>query len=317
MKYRILGKTGLRLSEVGIGCWEAGGAFWKTTDEQAMEAFNAAVKSGITFFDTALDYGEGHSEQLVGKFAKENPKLIIATKVPPKDQHWPAVDKNVQNVFPKDYILEYAMKSYKNLGERTIDLLQLHVWKDEWTDEPCWREAFDELRAQGIARHFGVSINDHSPASALKLVRSGKVESVQVIYNIFDQSPEDELFPECIKNKVGVIARVPFDEGSLAGKFTENTKFADWRKDYFTPERLKEVVRKVEGLRWLENPNRTLAQAALQFCLHHPAVTTVIPGSTNSKHVEQNALASNGSLSAEELNKLRANRWVRNFYMNY
>lgn len=317
MKYRILGRTGLKVSEIGLGCWEAGGDFWKSKDEQALQAFGSAIKSGINFFDTAFDYGEGHSEQLVGNFVGKNSKIIVATKVPPKDMHWPAVDNNIQNAFPKKHILEFAMKSYKNFGGRTIDILQLHVWKDEWANETCWREAFDELRSQGIARFFGVSINDHAPASALRIVESGDIDSIQTIYNIFDQSPEDELFNACIKNKVGVIARVPFDEGSLTGRFTLDTKFDDWRKNYFTPERLKETVERIERLEWLESSNRTFAQAALQFCLHHKAVSTVIPGSTNPKHVEMNAHASDGELTTSEIQKLKKHRWIRNFYQKW
>lgn len=316
MKYRLLGRTGLKVSEVGLGCWEIGAESWKSNDKSAIAALQLALDSGINFFDTAFDYGKGHSEQLVGKFAKENPdsEIIIATKVPPKDQHWPAVDDNVENVFPKDYVLEYAMKSYRNLGERTIDLLQLHVWRDSWVNEPGWQEAFEELKKDGIMRFVGVSISDHAPNSALKIAASGKVDSIQVIYNIFDQSPEDKLFGICMKNKVGIIARVPFDEGSLTGKFTKGTKFDDWRKDYFTKERLPEVVDRVEKLRWLENSKRTLAQAALQFCLHHPAVSTVIPGSADPKHVADNLRAADDALSKEEVEKLRSHRWVRNFY---
>jgi aryl-alcohol dehydrogenase-like predicted oxidoreductase len=316
MKYRFLGKTSLKVSEIGFGCWEIGGEFWNSNDEQAMEALRTAVKFGINYFDTAFDYGKGHSEQIVGKFAKEHPNIIISTKVPPKDGHWPAIDNNIENVFPKDHILEFAMKSYKNLG-RTIDLLQLHVWRDEWVNESSWQEAFDELKKDGIIKFVGVSLNDHSPSSALKLVESGKIDSIQTIYNIFDQSPEDNLFAACIKNKIGVIARCPFDEGSLTGKFTEKTTFTDWRKNYFTPERLKEVIKRVEKLRFLENPNRTRAQAALQFCLHHPAVSTVIPGSTNQKHAEENALAADGNFSDDEIKKIKSHRWQRNFWPSW
>ena len=191
------------------------------------------------------------------------------------------------------------------------------MWRDEWVDEACWQEAFDELKEEGIIRFVGVSINDHSPDSALKIAASGKIDSLQTIYNIFDQSPEDKLFNVCMKNKVGVIARVPFDEGSLTGKFTEKTKFDDWRKNYFTKERLKETVIRVEKLRWLEKPSRTFAQAALQFCVHHTAVSTAIPGSTNPKHVEDNARAADGGLKEEEIKKVKAHRWVRNFYQHW
>ncbi len=314
MKYRILGKTGLKVSEIGFGCWEIGGGKWDSSDAKSRESLRKAADNGVNFFDTAFSYGKGHSEMLVGELAKEH-EIIVATKIPPKSQVFPFVDRsNIENVFPKKHILEFAQKSYENIGKRTVDILQLHLWRDSWTDEPCWAEAFEKLRDEGIASHFGVSVNNHEPNSAIKLVNSEKIESVQVIYNIFEQSPEYELFEACKKNNVGVIARVPFDEGSLTGKFTEETKFSDWRKNYFAGEKLKEVVKRVEALRWLENKNRTLAQAALQFCLHHPAVSSVIPGSTNPKHAEENTKASDGRLSEEDLEKLKTHRWVRNFY---
>ncbi len=316
MRYRTLGKTGLKISEIGFGCWEIGGGKWVADDRASAEALKAALDCGINFFDTALRYGEGHSEQLVGRFAAENPDkgIIIATKVPPKDLKWPAADGNADNVFPKEHVIECAMKSYRNLGNRQIDLLQLHVWKDEWINEPGWQEAFSQLRKDGIIKYAGVSINDHSPSSAMKLAASGKVDALQVIYNIFDQSPADTLFPLCRARGVGVIARVPLDEGSLAGKFTKETEFADWRRDYFTKERLAEVIVRIDGLRWLENRDRTLAQAALQFCLSNPAVTTAISGTTSAKHIYENARATEGELSGEEAAKLKEHKWIRNFY---
>ena len=314
MKYRILGKTGLKVSEIGFGCWEIGGGKWDSSDEKARESLMRAADMGVNFFDTAFSYGKGHSEMLVGELAKEH-EIIVATKIPPKSKLFPFVDRNdIENVFPEKHILEFAKKSYENLGKKTIDILQLHLWRDNWTEETCWMEAFGKIRDEGIANHFGVSVNNHEPNSAVKLVKSGKIESVQVIYNIFDQSPEDELFEACKKNNVGVIARCPFDEGSLAGFLSEKTKFSDWRERYFTQDRLKEVVKRVEALRWLENKNRTLTQAALQFCLHHKAVSTVIPGSTSSKHAEENAKACEEELTAEELKKLKSHRWIRNFY---
>lgn len=320
MKYRTLGKSGLQVSEIGLGCWEMGGGdFWRSSDKQAVESLKVALKLGINFFDTAFDYGQGHSEKLVGRLANENPdrKIVIATKVPPKDGHWPAIDSNIQNVFPEEHIIEYAMKSYKNLGERAIDLLLLHVWRDEWARETCWQEAFRELKRDGIIRSVGVSLNDHSSDSGVKVAASGRIDAVEVIYNIFDQSPEDRLFGACIRNNIGVIARVPFDEGSLSGMFTEHTSFEDWRKNYFTAERMKEVIPRVEGLRWLVNRERTLAQAALQFCLHHPAVATVIPGSTNPRHIEENVSSANGALSENEIQRLKEHRWIRNFYQQW
>jgi aryl-alcohol dehydrogenase-like predicted oxidoreductase len=284
---------------------------WKAKDEESRKALRKAVELGINFFDTAFVYGDGHSEKLVGELAKEH-EIIIATKVPPKNRLWPATG-NVDEAFPQDHIIESAKKSYKNIG-RKIDLLQLHVWSDEWLDDKNWQEAFGILRKDGIADHFGVSVNDHAPQTAIKLASSGKLDSLQVIFNIFDQSPADELFKIAKENNIGIIARVPFDEGSLTGKFTYETKFDDWRSGYFEGERLKETVDRVNKLRFLENGNRTLAQAALQFCLSDDAVSTVIPGMKSEEQVIMNAKACEGSLTKKELEQLKNHKWNRNFY---
>lgn len=316
MKYRQLGRTGLKVSEVGFGCWGIGKQMWKADDDESRKALRKAVELGINFFDTAWVYGDGHSEKLVGELAKEN-DIMIATKVPPKNRDWPAaLEADINEVFPKEHIIRFARESRKNLG-RKIDLLQLHVWTDKWSkgsESKVWIEAFEQLKKEGVADFFGVSINDHAPETALRLAESGKVDSLQVIYNIFDQNPEDELFKAAKKNNLGVIARVPFDEGSLTGKFTYETKFDDWRKHYFGGERLKEAVDRAEKLRWLEKPGRTLAQAALQFCLANDAVSTVIPGMTKERHVIDNAAASYGRLAPDELKKLKQHRWKKNFY---
>ncbi len=315
MKYRLLGKTGLKVSEVGYGCWGIGGGaqndMWKANDSDSRRALRKAVELGINFFDTAYVYGTGHSEKLIGELAKEH-DIIIATKVPPKNRMWPA-SGNINETFPKFHILEYARKSFSNIG-REIDLLQLHVWSDAWLNSEEWQGAFDILKKEGIAEHFGVSVNDHAPQTAMKLASAGKIESLQVIYNIFDQSPEDNLFKVAKENEIGVIARVPFDEGSLCGKFTYETRFNDWRSGYFKGERLKETVDRVNRLRFLENDNRTLAQAALQFCLANDAVSTAIPGMKKEEQVIQNAKACEGSLTTEELKQLKKHRWQRDFY---
>lgn len=324
MKYRVLGRTGLKVSEIGFGAWGIGGAMWKADDSDSSGALREALRQGITFFDTAFVYGEGRSEKLVDSVRSlasdllpaGSPRFAVATKVPPMNRRWPAAPIPIGEVFPEDHILKFAKMSFENLGRNTIDLLQLHVWHDKWVGEPCWRSAFRQLKKEGIAEHFGVSINDHSPETALEIVKSGEIESVQVIYNIFDQSPEDELFDACRENGVGVIARVPLDEGSLAGKFTKGTEFDDWRATYFTPERMPEVARRVDALRWLETPERTLAQAALAFCLSNPAVSTVIPGMRKKERVIENARVPDLRLSAEELKRLKAHRWNRNFYDN-
>ena len=311
MEHRTLGKTGLKVSSIGFGAWGIGGAMWgPVDDEKSREAVRAALKLGVNFFDTAWVYGDGHSERLLGEELPDD--AVVATKVPPMDWQWPAGNPDPEKVFPKRHVLSYAKKSHENL-QRDIDLLQLHVWHDQWL-EGSWSEAFAELRDAGIVRHFGISVNDHQPESAVRLAESGKIDALQVIYNIFDQSPVDRLLAAAKKHGVGILARCPFDEGSLTGVFSERTRFSDWRRNYFTPERMPEVVKKVEALRWLERPGRSLAQASLQFCLAHPAVSTVIPGMRTASHVSENVAAAKGSLSKEELSKLARHRWERNFY---
>ncbi|HLD41964.1 MAG TPA: aldo/keto reductase [archaeon] len=309
MKYRTLGRTGLKVSEIGFGCWGIGGSMWKSKDEDSRKALKKAIDVGINFFDTAWVYGEGHSEKLVGELAKEH-DIIIATKIPPKNRMWPGTG-DIDQAFPKDHVLDFARKSFQNLGK--IDLLQLHVWRDEWLNDSGWREALDILKKEGVADYFGVSISDHAPQTALKLASSGKIDSLQVIFSIFDQSPAEKLFKVAKKNNLGIIVRCPFDEGSLCGKFTYETKFNDWRDKYFRGERLKETVDRVNKLKFLEN-KRTLAQAALQFCLSNDAVSTVIPGMRKEEHVVVNAKACEGSLTLEELNQIKNHRWNKNFY---
>src|SRR5581483_9163176 len=228
MNTRRLGKTGFLVSEIGYGAWGVGGGQWQGgSDDESLQSLRRAIELGLNFIDTALAYGEGHSEQLVGRVVREAGKRIyVATKVPPKNQRWPAQKGiGIEQVFPYDYIIESTNTSLKNLGMETVDLQQLHVWNPEWIDRDEWRRALEELKRSGKARAVGVSINDHDPDSALELVKTGLIDTVQVIYNIFDQSPERNLFPLVRKMDVGVIARVPLDEGALTGAITESTQF--------------------------------------------------------------------------------------------
>lgn len=319
MQYRTLGRTGLQVSEIGYGGWGLGKAMWKGgSDEGSLQALHRAIDLGLNFIDTALAYGNGHSEELVGRVARERSEtLYVATKVPPKNEKWPS-QGTLDEVFPADHIVQSTEQSLSNLGFERIDLQQLHVWDPSWLAREEWYEALDQLRAEGKIRYFGVSVNDHQPGSAVGLVRSGKVDTVQVIYNIFDQSPEDELFVACRQENVGVIARVPFDEGALTGKITPDTEFpkGDWRRLYFKGDRKQEVHARVEELRQLLNGEvGTLPELALRFCLHHPAVSTVIPGMRSVQHVEENiAVSSRPKLSDRVLSSLRRSRWIRNFY---
>jgi aryl-alcohol dehydrogenase-like predicted oxidoreductase len=318
MRTRKLGKNGPEISVIGFGAWAIGGAMWGgKRDDDARSALERAFAHGVNFVDTALVYGDGHSERLVGEFARAHAgKVHVATKVPPKSYQWPAPPgAPLRDFFPRDWIIQCAEKSLKNLGVERIDLLQLHVWADAWTDEDEWHGAFETLREQGKIRLSGISINSHDPASAVRVVKQRKVDVLQVFYNVFDQSPEDELFPACVEHGVGVLARVPFDEGSLTGKLREDTKFpaGDFRAEYFGGGRLKETVRKVEAMRPLvEKAAGSMARGALRFCISHPAVTAAIPGMRSPQQVDENtATGDDGPLPPDVVEKLRPFRWVR------
>jgi len=323
MLNRRLGRTGWRVSEIGYGTWQIGGTMWgEITEAAATAALEAALESGIDFFDTALAYGHGRSETMVGKVLNasgERDRLYVATKVPPLNWQWPASPAAaLSDVFPSDWIRECALRSRDNLGGPPIDLLQLHVWTDAWRNEAEWYETMCQLKEEGVIRAFGVSLNDHDPDSGIGIVESGRIDTIQVIYNVFDQSPEDALFGAAQAADVGVIARVPLDEGSLGGTFTEETVFgeSDMRRTYFKGDRLPDTVRRVNRLRPLiESETQSLALGALRFCLSHPAVSTVIPGSVNPDHIRSNAAASKlGPLDVASRLKLKSHAWPRNFY---
>jgi aryl-alcohol dehydrogenase-like predicted oxidoreductase len=321
MIYRQFGKTGLRLSEIGYGAWGIGGSMWQRSDDnESLEALHTAIYNGITFIDTALAYGNGHSERLISRILKDRSEdITVATKIPPMNGKWPTRKGiPVSEVYPHEYIVKSTEKSLRNLGVETIDIQQLHVWSDEWLDEFDWPAEVRKLKESGKIKYFGVSVNDHDPGSAVRAVSTGLVDSVQVIYNIFDRSPEDELFDLCIKTNTAVIVRVPFDEGSLTGTVTPDTTFpkGDWRNNYFKGNRKKEVwerVKKLEPL--LGKEAGSLAELALRFCLSHPAVSTVIPGMRTVQHVKANCAISDGrTLSKGLLDELKKHEWRRNFY---
>lgn len=321
MKYRSFGKTDESISEIGHGTWTMGGMWGPREDREAIDALVKGLELGINFIDTAFVYGEGHSESLIASALKQSKKkAFIATKVPPKNHRWPGKAATpIQETFPKDHIIEYTEKSLANLRQDCVDLQQLHVWHDDWfgfQDE--WLEAAKILKDQGKIRYFGISINDHDPNSALKMVGSGLVDSVQVIYNIFDQSPEDQLLALCQKMGVAVIARVPFDEGSLAGGLSADMEFAkkDWRRMYFTPDRLAETLRRLVPIELIAaQEGLSLAGLALKFCLSHPAISTVIPGMKKQNHVAENTQISESKpLSPAAMAEIKKHRWPRNFY---
>lgn len=323
MKYRAFGRTGFDVSEIGFGAWGIGGSWWGTQpdDKAALAALRRAAELDINFFDTAIVYGDGHSERLVGQALRETrANARVASKVPPKNFRWPAApDSLARDVYPAGWIIESVEKSLRNLRMERMDLVQFHVWADGWLKEDEWWEAVQKLKKDGKIAFWGVSVNDNRPESAVKLAESGRADSLQVIYNIFEQAPAERLLPLCQKSRTAVIARVPFDEGSLTGTFRADTVFeeGDFRRNYFK-DRLPEVVKRVDRLRFLlqEGP-KTLAEAALKFCLSHPAVSTVIPGMRRPARVEENAAASDGHLlSPALLARLKEHAWARNFYDN-
>ena len=317
MRYRRFGRTGWDVSEIGYGMWGMGG--WSgSEDEESLGSLQRAVDLGCNFFDTAWAYGEGHSEGLLGRLVRANPdkRLYTASKVPPKNRSWPSRrGAALDEVFPPDYIEEYVHRSLENAGLGRIDLMQFHVWEDEWAGDARWAKKMDELRAQGLVGAVGLSINRWEPWNGVRTVRSGLVDAVQVIYNIFDQNPEDELFPACREMDVAVIARVPFDEGTLTGTLTTESRWpeGDWRNTYFVPENLVPSVERADALKPVaERAGMTLPEMALRFILANPTVSTIIPGMRKTRHVESNIAASDaGPLPAELLEELRGHRWER------
>jgi aryl-alcohol dehydrogenase-like predicted oxidoreductase len=319
MRYRKLGKTNFEISDIGYGAWGIGGLQWLGgTDDESLQALRTAIDCGLNFIDTALAYGNGHSEKLVGKTARESGRRIfVATKVPPRNGIWPApAGTPIGEVFPKKYIIESTETSLRNLGLEAIDLQQLHVWTSEWTTRDEWKEAAEELKRAGKIKAFGISLTEHDPDSGLDVIRTGLVDAVQVIYNIFDQAPERNLFPLCQELNIGVLARVPLDEGGLTGRITQQTQFepTDFRTHYFRGDRKKQVVEHVASLQ-RDLGDGDLAETALRFCLSHPAVTTVIPGMRSVKNAKANCTASDkGPLDEKTLEILKRHAWDRNFY---
>ncbi|MEJ2149857.1 MAG: aldo/keto reductase [Chloroflexota bacterium] len=316
MQYRTFGRAGWSVSEIGYGMWGMGG--WSgSDDEESMRSLNRAVELGCTFFDTAWAYGDGHSEGLLGQLVRAHPdkKLYVATKIPPKNRIWPSRPEfTLDETFPPDYIVEYTEKSLENLGINSIDLQQFHVWEDGWAEDERWQRAVDDLKRQGLIKAVGISINRWEPENAIQTIRSGAIDAVQVIYNIFDQAPEDALFPACEAHDIGVIARVPFDEGTLTGNLTKETTWpkGDWRNSYFVPENLSASVDRAEALRPLIPAGQSMPEMALRFILDNPTVSTIIPGMRKPKHVEMNIGVSDGERLPADLKKaLRGHRWDR------
>jgi aryl-alcohol dehydrogenase-like predicted oxidoreductase len=316
MNNRRFGRTGWQVSEIGYGMWGMGG--WTGSDDaESLASLQRAVDLGCNFFDTAWGYGAGHSEGLLGQLvrANSNKKLYTATKIPPKNFKWPSRrEYTLDDCFPPEHIEEYVHKSLTNANLPSFDLIQFHTWEDSWVADDRWAKKMDDLRRQGLIHAVGISINRWEPWNGVKAVRSGLIDAVQVIYNIFDQNPEDELFPACAEMDVAVISRVPFDEGTLTGTLTQDSQWpkGDWRNTYFVPENLIPSVERADALKPLVPAGMTMADMALRFILDNPTVSTIIPGMRKIRHVETNIAAGNaGPLPSELHAQLRLHRWNR------
>ena len=326
MKTRTLGNTGYRVSEIGFGGWGIGGEMWRGVDDaDGRKALREAVEQGISFFDTALAYGGGHSERVIGETLKDDiraNRVVVATKIPPKNRQWPGkASYKLGDVFPAKYIAKSTEESLKNLRVDALHVQQLHVWNDVWLDDRDWEASYQQivrLKQEGKVLHWGISINDHAPETALKALADPLFETAQVIYNIYDRSPEKALFAVAKRKPLGIIVRVPFDEGSLTGQITASTVFpaGDWREGYFAGDRKAEAERRGKALaQVLDDQVETLPELALRFCLSSPEVSTVIPGMRRPAHVRQNAMAAGkGALPAGMLAKLKPHAWDKNWY---
>ena len=320
MNYRTLGRTGLSVSDIGYGAWGIGKALWVgADDEESVRSLKAARDKGVNFFDTALAYGDGHSEKLINRTFGKDKNVILASKIPPINRVWAiGPGSPLQNTFPKKYVLDCLDESLRNLGREQIDIMQFHTWIDDWATDNEWLETVHQMKQSGKTRFIGISVQSHHPSNVLKGLDTGLVDTVQVIHNIFDQSPEDELFPYAEKHKIGIIVRVPFDEGALTGKVTPDTTFpeGDFRNSYFAGNRKRDVWQHLQDI--TEDLNIDVGQLpeiALRYCLSFPAVSTVIPGMRNIKHVEANiAAGERGPLPVHIIHRLHQHRWVRDYY---
>ena len=316
MEYRRFGRTNWQVGIVGYGMW--GMAGWTGSDDQESDrSLDLAVELGCNFFDTAWGYGAGKSEAILSRLVKRHPskKLYVATKIPPKNFKWPSRRGFLlEDCFPREHMIEYVEKSLSNLQTDTIDLIQFHVWEDDWANQEEWQRTLEELKEQGKIDKVGVSINRWEPENSIETLKTGAIDTVQVIYNIFDQAPEDKLFPVCEELDIGVIARVPFDEGTLTGNLSLDTKFpeGDWRGTYFVPENLKSSVEHAEAIKNILPANRTLPEVALKFIAHNKTVSTIIPGMRKKHHVMANMAVGSDYLLPEDLmDELRKHRWDR------
>ena len=306
MKYRSLGKSGIKVSEIGYGCWPIGGGWGNQDDDRDIRSLREAYDRGVTFFDTAMLYGKGRSEEVLGRaFKGMRDKVIIASKIASKDK----AELPVHQVYPPDWIVKCTEDSLRRLQTDYLDIQQIHCWRKHFTEDSNWYEAMLKLREQGKVRNIGISAQDWEWNGSVQITETDKIDSVQAIYNIFDQQAEERLFPSAIQHQVGIIVRVPLFEGLLCGNIRPGHRFAegDWRAKFFKPERLVEASQRLDRLsELLDDESPTLTALSLRFCLSHPAVSTVIVGMTNARHVAAHCAGSDGRLlSKAQLTQLK------------
>lgn len=322
MKYRDLGRTGLVVSEIGFGGWAIGGSWGPQSESDSVQALHRALDLGVTLIDTAAGYGNGHSERVIGKVLKERGawgRVAVATKLPPAAGPWPPSPYcRAEERYGEEHLRRSLEQSLTNLGTDCVDVLQLHTWTRAWNRDPSPLRVLRELKKEGKLRFIGISTPEHDQNALVQPIREGWLDVVQVIFNIFEQEAAAELLPAAAEAGVGVIARMPFDEGALTGKYTEETRFdeSDFRSRYFMGDRLLRVVREVAKVKEdLAGTGFSLPEAALKFVLANPAVSLTIPGMRNVRQAEANlAVAERPDLPPELLLKLRRHNWRRAFW---
>lgn len=323
MRFRAFGRTGWQVSEIGFGAWQIGGD-WGTVDDRAsIDTLHYAFDKGINFVDTAELYGNGHSEEVIGKALREwhATKIYVATKVRPIV--WPSPQDDAPQMrgrFPEWYVRDNVEKSLKRLGVERIDLFQLHSFMPSAMVELDWLETLNKLRREGKIDRVGVSLRDFRPQEGVGLARAGLVDSQQVVFNLFEQRPAGDLFHAGEASRTAFIARVPLDSGSLVGNWTKDT-YAAWQPGsqphtMFRGERFAETLARVENLKTVCRPYyATLAEAAMRYVLSAPQLSVLIPGMKNRAEVDMNLVYSDGARFPQELNsQLPPHMWIRDYY---
>jgi aryl-alcohol dehydrogenase-like predicted oxidoreductase len=287
-----LGKAKLAGSRVGIGTWAIGGGWGPQSESESLAALRTALECGCALIDTAPLYGNGHAERLIARAKRDvGWRVTTLTKVYPLHYHWaPAPGTPIDDIYPREHIIEQVEGSLRRLETDCLDCLLLQTWCPSWDEETAWYETMLALQKQGKIRAFGISVSDHRADEANGVIKAGRVDIVEAPYSVLDQRAAERLFPLAERRKVSIIARCPLASGALAGTWYPGMKFHrdDWRRRVFRGEVLEQILRRVDEFKALVDPTIPLAQIALRLCLSHPAVTAVIPGVRNAEQVRCN-----------------------------